>query len=569
LAPDAPGGADRRYRPPMARTPLFDALRRALVRADAQRRGATPAPRSGPTRRQFLGTTAAALALPVLPSCSGDGGDGATVLPVVVVGGGIAGLHCAVRLVEAGVDVTVFEASGRTGGRMWTGKDLFADGQVCELGGELVDSGHTTIQGLCEELGLPLDDLSAGEPFEFVDIFFIDGQVIPFPALVEAFTPLAERMAATVTAAEADDAEFARIDAMSIPQWLEAEGLAADNVLRKCIEIAYVGEYGLEVDQQSVFNLLYLIDYEAPDPFRIYGDSDEKFHVHAGSQAIPDGLAARISDRIELEHVLTALALEGEMDDTRYRLTFEVGDETVEVRARHVVLALPFTALRRVDLTAAGLPAEKIQVIAELGYGTNSKLMLGFATRHWQGMDSNGGVFTNVADVQATWDTSRGQAGTTGILTNFVGGQRGVAIGEGETEARALEVVDSLRLVFPGIAKEYRANSAVRMHWPSAPHHLGSYACYKPGQWAFYGTEGARVGNLHFCGEHTSLDFQGYMEGGAETGALVALEILEDLGLPPPAQLRRLLAPKLRLPQAAYRGGAKGQRRGKRRALKG
>ena len=59
----------------------------------------------------------------------------------------------------------------------------------------------------------------------------------------------------------------------------------------------------------------------------------------------------------------------------------------------------------------------------------------------------------------------------------------------------------------------------------------GSYACYLPGQAGFSGVEGERVGNLHFCGEHTSVEFQGYMNGGVESGERVAGEILGDLGV--------------------------------------
>ena len=39
------------------------------------------------------------------------------------------------------------------------------------------------------------------------------------------------------------------------------------------------------------------------------------------------------------------------------------------------------------------------------------------------------------------------------------------------------------------------------------------------------GAEGKKVGNLYFAGEHTSLFFQGYMEGAAETGDAVAKQI--------------------------------------------
>jgi monoamine oxidase len=87
--------------------------------------------------------------------------------------------------------------------------------------------------------------------------------------------------------------------------------------------------------------------------------------------------------------------------------------------------------------------------------------------------------------------------------------------------------------IFPGVAGA-RVGEA-RFHWPSFPWVMGSYACYKPGQWtSIAGAEGERVGNLHFAGEHTSYDFQGYMEGGAESGARAAREILVDLGLAQP-----------------------------------
>ncbi len=41
--------------------------------------------------------------------------------------------------------------------------------------------------------------------------------------------------------------------------------------------------------------------------------------------------------------------------------------------------------------------------------------------------------------------------------------------------------------------------------------------------------EGLRQGNCHFCGEHTSRDFQGYLNGGVQTGEDAAAEILGDL----------------------------------------
>lgn len=47
--------------------------------------------------------------------------------------------------------------------------------------------------------------------------------------------------------------------------------------------------------------------------------------------------------------------------------------------------------------------------------------------------------------------------------------------------------------------------------------------------------ESTPVGNLHFAGEHCSLDFQGDMNGAAQSGRDVALDVLKKLGKAAPA----------------------------------
>ncbi|MBP6633558.1 MAG: FAD-dependent oxidoreductase [Kofleriaceae bacterium] len=556
----------------MARSPLFRSLQRALSHAHAANRlGLAPAAAAaalrtatatasakpvevGPSRRQFLGATLGAAALLPLAQACGDN------LPltderVAIIGAGMAGLHCAYRLHQAGLHAQVFEASDRVGGRMYTGRGVLQGEQLFEYGGELIDTGHEVMHALAAEFGFALDDLVADGAGLRADTYHFDGVAHEEAAIVAEFMPLAARMATAVSAAEADEAEFERIDALSISAWLEVEGqLAPTSLIRRILERAYTGEYGLEASEQSVFNLLYLIDYDAPEPFRIFGDSDERYHVHQGNDALVSRLAAEVADEVRLGHVLTRIAAEGVAPDVTYRLTFMTSTGAVEVEVDRVVLALPFTTLRQIDLGAAGLPAEKLEVINNLGYGSNAKLMLQFSTRTWRIQQQAGGAaLTDVGQLQQTWETSRGQAGAQGILTNYLGGQRGIDVGAGTAEERAAEVVPWIDTVFPGAGAAYLAGTAVRQHWPTHPFTLGSYACYTPGQWAYYGTEGTRVGNLHFCGEHTSEDFQGYMEGAAESGAMVAARILKDLGIDRPARLAALVDHKLAtLPYATY-----------------
>ena len=65
---------------------------------------------------------------------------------VLVAGAGLAGLAAARDLMLNGADVTVVDARDRVGGRVWTIRDGFADGQHAEAGGDLIDEGQHEIR---------------------------------------------------------------------------------------------------------------------------------------------------------------------------------------------------------------------------------------------------------------------------------------------------------------------------------------------------------------------------------------------------------------------------------------
>ena len=62
---------------------------------------------------------------------------------IIVIGAGLAGLTCAYRLKQAGYFAKIYEASERVGGRCWTIRNAFVDGQIAEHGGELIRLGPT------------------------------------------------------------------------------------------------------------------------------------------------------------------------------------------------------------------------------------------------------------------------------------------------------------------------------------------------------------------------------------------------------------------------------------------
>ncbi|MFN7962295.1 MAG: NAD(P)/FAD-dependent oxidoreductase [Thermoanaerobaculia bacterium] len=526
----------------MPRTPLFRTLRRSYRLAQLSLRTGEPplelVERSqslaGITRRRFLETSSLAAAA-VVAGCTSTGPsrrDLSHLPEVAVFGAGIAGLTAAYRLSQRGVPVRVYEAQERVGGRMYSLRGAFPDNHVIELGGELIDTGHTHIRELVRHLGLTLEDYHNDDPKLAQDVWFFEGKVYSDAEVVAAFRPVAARIQEALGTLKGDWVSYAEpnggeaLDRQSLAEWLNS--VPMERWFHKLLDVAYTGEYGLEIDHQSALNLLLLISAE-PEPFEIFGDSDERFHIHGGNDQVPTRLAERLGSKIERGARLEAVSRGA---DGRYSCSVRRGEASSTVSAEHVILALPFTLLRDVKLDVE-LPAVKKKAITELGYGTNAKLMVSFSQRLWRTVGKSNGSTVTDLPFQATWETTRLVPGESGILVNFTGGRQGIAVGKGTPASQAEAFAHQLDRVYPGISK-LRQNE-VLFHWPSHPFTRGSYSCYKPGQYTgFGGEEATAVDGLHFAGEHTSQDAQGYLEGGCESGDRAAHEILVDLGLAKP-----------------------------------
>lgn len=540
----------------MSRSRVFSELRRLFaIAAWSARHGASIESARDEwsahhlSRREVLRRAAATsfgvAAIPALSGCADEGGvEQEPVCPgsgarVAVIGAGIAGLHATWRLKQAGVDVTLYEAQERVGGRMWTARGEVPDGLLLELGGELIDSNHATMIALAEELGITLDDRWANEPAGLVrDTWFVGGARVSSETLLEQTRTIAAELAAQLEAAETDDDAFATWNRTSLQDWLDTY-VPLDTLpeLHEVLRVAYVGEFGLEAEEQSALNLHYLFGIDAEDEFLVFGDSDERWHAHEGN----DTFATRLAERIGPSAIVTGAALvrASGPECGPYQLEFD-GAPSTEVD--HVVFALPFSTLRRVDLSGLLLSDTKREIIAELGYGTNAKVMGHFRSRPWLTAHNESGSLTTDLGVQQGWDTTIGQEpdNGAGVWTNFLGGRQGVSSGDGTARTWFELVLADLRTIWPEAHAAW-SGQAVRMHWPNFAWSRGSYTCYRPGQWDYWSLEGVREGNVHFCGEHASLDFQGWMEGAAETGGLVAAAIIGEVA--PDSAMAKALRP--------------------------
>jgi monoamine oxidase len=453
---------------------------------------------------------------------------------IVVVGAGLAGLTCAYRLKQAGIPSMVYEATGRVGGRCWTRKGFFKEEQIVERGGEFIDTNHKEILGLVSEFGLKLDHLPMAESAGTQPFYFMDGGPYSFTDVTNDFKKIFPKLkkdlqeAGEMTLYNHYTKRGYELDHISVTDYIkEIVPGGINSKFGKLLEVAYTIENGVDANQQSALNLLYLLGFAQSDRFQIYGDSDECFHIRGGNDQLPALLAKSLNGQIRFNSKLIKI----EHAQNGVKLHFREADKEFEVLADKVILTIPFRILRLIDYENARFCSLKKTAIEELGMGVNTKLHVQFTNRFWEELGNNGETFSDTG-YQQTFESSRAQPGTSGILVNFTGADTAAgqfASTEGELKERTREFLDKLKHVLPDCEIHWNGLSTVD-HWLTNQWSKGAYSYWKVGQFTkFAGIPGEREGNIFFAGEHTSIKYPGYLNGAVETGERAANEVISDL----------------------------------------
>src|SRR4051794_6019024 len=385
----------------MARSALLTTLRRlAAEHCAADALGVSPQTiqQMGPdrvrtelSRRQMLGGAAAVAGAATLAQIPFGGAARAAGAPrIAVVGAGISGLAAALRLQDSGMSCTVYEANTRLGGRMYSNASAWSSGQVSEWGGELIDTGHKTVQALAKRFSLPLDDLIQAEPQSSEQTFYFFGAYYPykqatadFQAVHNAIQDDMHTFTWPVTWDNPQPGGGQALSELSIYDWIETRVPGGHtSPMGMLLDIAYNGEYGGETTDQTALNILGLLAYQpSPGNFSIFGLSDERYHIRGGNDRLPKAIAAALpSGSVKTGWQLTAVRANSDGTQT---LTFLANGKSTTVTADHTLLAVPLGVLQRLDLSKAGLDDRKKGQIANMRMGHDCKLQLQFTSRLW------------------------------------------------------------------------------------------------------------------------------------------------------------------------------------------
>ena len=223
-------------------------------------------------------------------------------------------------------------------------------------------------------------------------------------------------------------------------------------------------------------------------------------------------------------------------------LTFKDGNNTRTVTADQTIITVPLPILQNLDLSQAGFDTRMTNLIDDARMGYVTKLNMQFTARPWVGRGpwpgvSGGDCFTD-QPFQQCWDTTKGQAGTSGVLIQYGGGSLAHSLNpstpfptHADPYVRNLStsMLTQIDRVFPGTKAVWNGRAQLSA-WHKNPYALGAYSYWPVGYLHRYaGYEGVAQGNVRIAGEHTSYDFQGFMNGGATEGERAANEVLAVL----------------------------------------
>ena len=255
------------------------------------------------SRRKFLKETAILSGgIALFPSIL-DARDFSGKKNIAIIGAGIAGLNAAYQLKKLGLTSTVYEASGRTGGRMFTLKNYFGNNLTTDLGGEFVDANHEDILQLVKELGLECYDLRT-DKFD-KEVLYFNEQAYSENDLTAALQPYAAQLAKDIVGLPEElnyknALKIELLDNQSVKEYLTAIGISG--WLYNFLDVMLSREYGMEIEEQSALNFLIMLDKTGG----FYGEH-EIYKIKGGSQHLTDAIYAKVKDRVKLKHELLAI----------------------------------------------------------------------------------------------------------------------------------------------------------------------------------------------------------------------------------------------------------------------
>lgn len=478
--------------------------------------------------RRLALRSAAAAALTTTVACGGTSRPvrAQNQSDVLVIGAGLAGLAAAHALQDEGYSVQVIEGRDRIGGRILSLRDIPGNP---EAGGNGIGAGYGRVIDAAERFGAKLNNILPRTPYILNRELWLERQMVSkdawpdhprnvFEGMFKEMMPWTFVPIFLIQNMELEsfedwyDPKSAPLD-IPVHDWFLSKGVTEEQ-----INLAYNinADFGSSSYDVSALMLMFVYNWgnmqRSIEPRATYA-------AEGGNQAIPEAMASALSNEVHLNKKVIGINSDAGGAEA------VCADGTV-YRAKRIVCSVPYTVLRNIKIEP-GLTGIQARAVKTLGTQLLTQSHIVANEPFWEEDGMPVGMFCDnvLGNVMA-----QHFAPDPAQLTSITCWHRG-------WKAQQVDQIpeeDAKRMVYEEFVKqrpaaEGKIEVAAIKSWHNDPFSSGDWAVWEPGQIKdFIIKMHEPHGNLHFCGEHTSLSNRG-MEGAMESGERVAFEVMDAI----------------------------------------
>jgi monoamine oxidase len=375
---------------------------------------------------------------------------------VIVVGGGIGGLSCAFELMERGHEVTLLEASRRTGGHVKTIRDPLPDGLYADVGAEhFTNPGYVQYRKYVDRFKLPVlpwarrqnmyrhingkwyTEAQLADASVLKDFGFNKREIDYIQA--HGWTELSMLYLEPYIKRFKDEYQPFGVGMDDWDHQLLGDVLANDGLSDAAMRFIGARRRRPEEKEVTDTSALYRIWQAAIPVMRgLPVFKREVFHLKGGNQLLPDTLAAQLGDRVHKHSEVTEI----EHDDHSVTVHYKQQDKPQTLGADYLVLCVSPLVLPRIKVTPAW-PEAKAFALQNTPIGMQSRVLLVTKGEFWKGDVPSINLETGDPNMGLVYETA-----------TDVPGERRVLMGSGKPAQSPEDVIAAFRKFYPGKNKD-------------------------------------------------------------------------------------------------------------------
>ncbi|UOR13028.1 flavin monoamine oxidase family protein [Halobacillus amylolyticus] len=456
---------------------------------------------------------------------------------VIIAGAGMSGLVSASLLKRAGHHVTVLEGNDRIGGRVFTLRQPFTQGNYIELGAMRIPGTHALVCEYIKRFRLPINPFINSSP---LDLIFVNNilttrkhyeqypEVLQFPLeewekgktaselFLSAVNPFIERYQSS--SPEEQGRLKKQYASYSMRDYLENNPLGpslSSNAIRMIMVLL-----GIEGFPEFSF-----VDILTDIIYPIFNKDTNFYEITGGNDQLPLSFLSELHSDILYNHKVRKIkqTTSGVTLSTVNPLT----QEPKFFSGDYSIITMPFSVFQFVDVEPYdSISFKKWQAIRTLPNIPAVKIAIEFKHRFWERMKV-GNIITDLPTMFTYIPShNKGRFGPAVLLGSYSWGNN-ASLWTSLTESSLISyVLKDLAKIYGNIVyQEYY--QAFAFDWAQNPFSAGCFTLFSPHQVVNFGDYiSTPEGRLHFAGEHTS-SFHGWVEGAIESGIRAAYEINE------------------------------------------